>query len=85
MSKVERDMLLKFETVVPKLVKKAMDKVKGHSDPETIKKMVLDMIKRGDLFSKLGDKVGSEWNELSAGFRRELINLVKDTFAEYNK
>lgn len=85
MSKVERDMLLKFETVVPKLVKKAMNKVKGHSDPETIKKMVLGMIKRGDLFSKIGGKVGAEWNELSAGFRRELINLIKDTFAEYNK
>lgn len=85
MSKSERDVLIKLEQIIPNLVQKAMTKTADHDNPEEIKKLVLNMIMQGNLMQKLGNKVGASWKEFSMGFRRELINLIKNEFAKHEE
>lgn len=85
MSKSERDVLIKLEQIIPNLVQKAMTKTADHDNPEEIKKLVLNMIMQGNLMQKLGNKVGASWKEFSMGFKRELINLIKNEFAKHEE
>lgn len=85
MSKTERDVLIKLEQIMPNLVQKAMSKAADHNNPDEIKKLVLSMIMQGNLMQKLGDKIGASWKEFSMGFKREIINLVKNEFDKHEE
>lgn len=83
MSKTERSLLIKLEEQIPALVEKAMLKVQDHEDPQSIKKLILDMIVK-KFVSKMAEKVGSSWKEFSMGFKKELKNMVIDSINQHN-
>lgn len=83
MSKTERNMLIKLEEQVPALVEKAMLKVKNHEDPQSIKKLILDMIVK-KFVSKMAEKLGTTWKDFSMGFKKELKNMVIDSINQHN-